>query len=234
VTLSWRWPPVNWAVKPCVKTRATWLIAALLPAVLLFVPAAYGNEITLSYAEAAAALTPAAEHRDGYTRTAFWHWADEDGDGCDTRAEVLQAEALIAEPAARTGGCVPSGPWFSWYDALTITSPSGLDIDHAVPLAEAWDSGAWAWDAPRRHAYANDLGDPRSLTAVSARTNRSKADQDPAQWLPPDRDAWCPYVGAWLAVKLRWQLTADEAEKAVLSDLARLCGPLAVLTVTAV
>ncbi|GAO12837.1 hypothetical protein TPA0598_13_00210 [Streptomyces lydicamycinicus] len=53
-----------------------------------------------------------------------------------------------------------------------------------VPLAEAWNSGASQWTAARRQAYANDLGAERSLVAVTAKSNRSKADQDPAQWMP--------------------------------------------------
>ncbi|MEV0976570.1 hypothetical protein [Streptomyces sp. NPDC049915] len=54
-----------------------------------------------------------------------------------------------------------------------------------VPLAEAWDSGAWHWSPEEREAYANDLGDDRALIAVSATSNRSKADQDPTTWLSP-------------------------------------------------
>ncbi|GGT01368.1 hypothetical protein GCM10010270_86390 [Streptomyces violaceus] len=68
-----------------------------------------------------------------------------------------------------------------------MESASGLDIDHMVPLAEAWDSGASAWTAQRRERYANDPGQEASLVAVTARSNRSKADQDPAQWLSPPR-----------------------------------------------
>lgn len=54
-----------------------------------------------------------------------------------------------------------------------------------VPIVEAWDSGASAWTAQRREQYANDQGQEASLVAVTARSNRSKADQDPAQGLPP-------------------------------------------------
>jgi hypothetical protein len=76
----------------------------------------------------------------------------------------------------------------------TVTSASGLDIDHMVPLAEAWDSGASAWTAQRREAYANDQGQEASLVAVTARSNRSKADQDPAHWMPPADDVHCRYA----------------------------------------
>ncbi|MFG3071784.1 HNH endonuclease family protein, partial [[Kitasatospora] papulosa] len=91
------------------------------------------------------------------------------------------------------------------------------------PLAEAWDSGAYDWTPERRQAYANDLGSDRSLVAVTAKTNRSKADRDPAQWLPPAKSAHCTYAADWTAAKLRWKLNADKAEKTALLDLAKDC-----------
>ncbi|GAA0454145.1 hypothetical protein GCM10010361_17760 [Streptomyces olivaceiscleroticus] len=93
-----------------------------------------------------------------------------------------------------------------------------------VPLAEAWDSGASQWTPARRQAYANDLGAERSLVAVTAKTNRSKADQDPAQWMPPSADARCTYLADWVGTKLRWELTADRTEVKTLHDLAAGCG----------
>jgi hypothetical protein len=41
------------------------------------------------------------------------------------------------------------------------------------------------WTAKKREAYANDLGDAHALIAVSAGSNRSENDQDPATWQPP-------------------------------------------------
>lgn len=92
-----------------------------------------------------------------------------------------------------------------------------------VPLAEAWDSGASQWTAARRQAYANDLGAERSLAAVTAKSNRSKADQDPAQWMPPAADAQCTYLSDWVSTKLRWSLTIDRAERDTLRQLATGC-----------
>jgi hypothetical protein len=115
------------------------------------------------------------------------------------------------------------GRWLSYYDGVSVTSASGLDIDHMVPLAEAWDSGASAWTAQRREQYANDQGQEASLVAVTARSNRSKADQDPAQWLPPAADAHCRYAAEWVGTKLRWDLTADETEVATLREVADAC-----------
>uniref|UniRef100_UPI0013CE521A HNH endonuclease family protein n=1 Tax=Streptomyces sp. S5 TaxID=1456735 RepID=UPI0013CE521A len=118
---------------------------------------------------------------------------------------------------------ITGGTWFSYYDEVTVEEARGLDIDHMVPLAEAWDSGASAWTATRREAYANDQGQPASLVAVTARTNRSKSDQDPAEWLPPAPGALCRYGAEWTATKLRWNLTIDEQEKTALLDIASSC-----------
>ncbi|MGY3056663.1 hypothetical protein ACVWZD_000907 [Streptomyces sp. TE3672] len=97
-----------------------------------------------------------------------------------------------------------------------------------VPLAEAWDSGAPKWDADRRMRYANDLGAERSLVAVTAKTNRSKADKDPSEWMPPADSAKCTYLADWTATKLRWKLSADERERAALETLAKGCSDTAV------
>lgn len=75
----------------------------------------------------------------------------------------------------------------------------------------------------RREAYANDQGQPASLVAVTARTNRSKSDQDPAEWLPPTPGALYRYGAEWTATKLRWNLTIDKQEKTALLDIASSC-----------
>ncbi|MFE1460545.1 HNH endonuclease family protein [Streptomyces nigra] len=179
---------------------------------------------TVPLPDAVDRLRLGTESRDGYSRDKFRHWnaGDDPTDGCHTRAEVLLHEAV--EPPTVGAGCrLEGGSWYSYYDGVTVTSASGLDIDHMVPLAEAWDSGASAWTAQRREAYANDQGQEASLIAVTARSNRSKADQDPAQWLPPAADAHCRYVAEWVATKLRWSLTADEAELTALRELTGDC-----------
>jgi hypothetical protein len=131
--------------------------------------------------------------RDGYSRAEFRHWnaGDDPADGCNTRAEVLIHEAVTA-PTVGAGCRLSGGSWWSYYDATVVASASGLDIDHMVALAEAWDSDASAWTAQRREAYANDQRAEQSLVAVTARSNPSKADQDPTDWLcrlPPGSTA---------------------------------------------
>jgi hypothetical protein len=155
-------------------------------------------------------LSTAAETRSGYERSKFRLWVDADRDCQDTRDEVLAAESLV-----RVHGCdIQTGKWRSYYDGVGTRSSTAFDIDHLVPLAEAWDSGARGWSADTRERYANDLGDPRTLVAVSAGSNRSKSDKDPAEWMPAH--ARCRYVRQWVAVKLRWSLTVDPTERRAL------------------
>lgn len=160
-------------------------------------------------------LVVAAEtSSDGYDRGLFGRgWIDADGDGCDTRCEVLADERRTDLPGLSHGG------WHSLFDGYTTNDPSELDIDHVVALGEAWRSGAAQWDGARRLAFANDLDDLDPLIAVSAASNRSKSDRDPASWQPPSLDAWCQFAAAWIDTKHRWGLTADEAEVQALRNM---------------
>jgi hypothetical protein len=156
-------------------------------------------------------LPVAAEVSEGYDRDLFKHWIDADGDGCNTRKEVLIAEAKV-KPTVSSGCELSGGQWYSPYDKVTTNNPSDFDIDHFVPLNEAWQSGAYAWSATKRKEFANDLGFAKSLIAVTASSNRSKSDRDPANWIPSNYDYLCQYVTSWVEVKLRWGLTADQPE----------------------
>lgn len=166
-------------------------------------------------------LRVAREVRRGYDRDLFDHWVDADRDGCDTRREVLIMEAR-RKPKVGAGCDLHGGRWFSYYDGQRTGNDSSFDVDHMVPLAEAWDSGARRWNADTRRRYANDLADPRTLVAVSASSNRSKSDRDPAEWLPR-RAAQCRYVRDYVAVKTRWRLTVDRREKRALLRAVRGC-----------
>nr|BFD88593.1 HNH endonuclease family protein [Streptomyces sp. Xyl84] len=189
-----------------------------------------GQTVTLPVRDALAQLPVREENRTGYERSKFKHWIDADHDGCNTRAEVLKAEAVTA-PEQGPNCRLTGGVWYSPYDDRYIEGPSGLDIDHLVPLAEAWDSGASTWTPAEREAYANDLGDPRDLIAVSAASNRSKADQDPSTWLPPAAGYHCTYATDWITDKTRWNLTIDTPEQTALAEALEQC-PDTPITVT--
>lgn len=167
-------------------------------------------------------LVIADERRAGYDRDHFGDWIDADSDGCNTREEVLIAESL--DPVTVGPGCeLSGGRWYSAYDGRETTDPSTFDIDHFVPVAEAWDSGAYAWSSSNRRAFYNDLDYAGSLIAVTAGSNRSKSDRDPAQWRPPLSSYHCTYAQTWLAVKRRWSLTADQIEANALRQMLSTC-----------
>ncbi|MDT0269654.1 HNH endonuclease family protein [Streptomyces sp. DSM 44915] len=183
-------------------------------------PVPTADPVTLPLREAIDRLEVAEEDRTGYDRDREFGsgWTDADRDGCHTRAEVLLEEAVT--PPTVTGRCTLSGgTWYSWYDDQTVTA---TDIDHLVPLAEAWDSGARDWTREQRVAYANYLDDPRHLEAVSQRSNRQKGDKDVAEWLPIE-SAQCRYLTYWVPVKLAWGLSVDPVELTALTTLAADC-----------
>lgn len=155
----------------------------------------------------------------GYSRDLFRHWIDADGNRCNTREEVLIAESLTRAQVDAFGCTVVAGDWFSPFDGRAHTDPSDLDIDHLVPLKEAWDSGAHSWSSLQRERFANDLSDGRALIAVTSGVNRSKGDRDPSQWLPPRSAYVCTYVSDWIAVKYQWNLSMDSSEWGRLKNL---------------
>ncbi|MCX5229658.1 HNH endonuclease family protein [Streptomyces sp. NBC_00233] len=195
-----------------------------LPSTATATPAAPTRAEVLNLADAVEQIPLSDESRTGYVRDSFKHWNKglDPADGCNTRAEVLLAEAVEA-PTEAAGCKLSGGLWKSYYDGQEVNDPGKIDIDHMVPLAEAWDSGASAWTAARREAYANDQDAATSLVAVTARSNRAKADRDPAEWMPPLPEAHCRYVSEWTATKLRWGLAADQGEADALKVYAEAC-----------
>jgi hypothetical protein len=167
-------------------------------------------------------LASKTEHTSGYDRSKFRLWVDTDNDGCDARDEVLVAEntksSSVGSSCTLTGG-----RWFSKYDGAVVTNPTGFDIDHLVPLNEAWQSGAWKWSAATREAFANDLGYGPSLIAVSAHSNRSKGDREPQSWMPERTTYACTYISQWVAVKWRWHLSVNAAERSFLTRELKAC-----------
>jgi hypothetical protein len=155
---------------------------------------------------------------EAYDRNLFGGWIDADGDGCSTREEVLWAEAKFQ--SSRPAKCqLNGGTWSSLFDGVSSQTASSFDVDHIVPLSEAWRSGASKWQRQTQIAFANDLSSPHALTAVSASSNRSKGDRDPSKWMPPLSSSHCEYIGMWMSTKVRWGLSMDLSEREKLSDL---------------
>lgn len=165
-----------------------------------------------------------------YDRVYFKHWFDEDLDGQDTRVEVLIEESLsdvvyMTDKEEK----VKFGMWHCKYTDTLVFNPRALDIDHHVPLFDAWISGAWAWDNNMRNIYANYLDDPNHLIAVYRSANRSKGSRSPDQWLPEYIPYRVEYCHVWCKIKVKWKLTVTSAElrtlKAVLKHKNNIVYP---------
>ncbi|OJF13393.1 HNH endonuclease family protein [Couchioplanes caeruleus] len=166
------------------------------------------------------ALTVAAQgSMSGYSRDLFPHWGTVSG-SCNTRETVLQRDGSSVTTDAACAAT--SGRWYSPYDGATWTAASDVDIDHVIPLAEAWRSGASSWTTSKRKSFANDLTRPQ-LIAVTDNVNQAKGDQDPSTWLPPVSGYRCTYAKMWIAVKSHWDLTLQSSERTALQNTLNTC-----------
>jgi hypothetical protein len=155
----------------------------------------------------------------GYSRDKFPHWITISG-ACNTRETVLKRDGTNV--VTDSSCAAVSGRWFSPYDGATWTLASDVDIDHIVPLADAWRTGASSWTTAKRQQFANDLTDPQ-LIAVTDNVNQAKGDQTPATWKPPLTSYWCTYAKMWVHTKSRFALTVNSAEKSALTDMLNRC-----------
>ncbi|MEV0192257.1 HNH endonuclease family protein [Kitasatospora purpeofusca] len=164
-------------------------------------------------------MVEAPHSMDGYSRERFPHWVRISGE-CDTRESVLarDGEGVVQDELCRA----VTGTWTSLYDDKTFNDAKQLDIDHVVPLAAAWRSGADTWTTAKRRAFANDLTHSQ-LIAVSAASNRSKGDKTPDAWRPPATGYWCTYSRAWTDTKHVYGLSVTEPEKATLNAMLDTC-----------
>lgn len=146
-----------------------------------------------------------------------------------TRQEVLVEESLEEvifnnedcrvtdnkqyDPQNKKNCKVISGKWYDPYNNQYFFNPRDLQIDHLVPLKEAHRSGAYAWSDDKKMRYANDLENKEVLIAVYGKTNSSKGDKDPSDWMPPNENYHCEYIHSWQEIKKKWGLEMDAKEK---------------------
>ena len=208
-----------------VRSRCSVLLACAGVASAVLVPtgpagaaAAYSAPLRTAVRQ----LPVAPEANAGSNRSLWGSWNDADRDCHNTRQEVLIAEGTGVRFSASSRGCtVSAGTWRSFYDGKTYASPTQLQIDHFVPVAEAWGSGGRAWTPARRTAFYNDLGVPYALNAMPSALNQSKQAFGPEQWMPPANR--CRYIEIWTSLKHRWRLSVDPAERAALIQYADAC-----------
>lgn len=186
-----------------------------------------GSSMTISSAENSLAVLPEAADGTmaGYSREQFPHWekATESGwsgvpAACDARDAALIRDGKDVKYSKSCS--ITSGKWVDPYTGTKITDSSSLDIDHMVPLADAWRSGASKWTPEQRQKFAND---PLVLVTAGSSANRSKGDRAPDQWAPPAANAQCAYAVRWIEVKSTYQLSATAAEKLKLGSMLKTC-----------
>ncbi|WEH37924.1 HNH endonuclease family protein (plasmid) [Streptomyces sp. AM 4-1-1] len=166
-----------------------------------------------------------------YSRDAFGPaWSDAgtvemSGNSCPTRQDVL-ARDLDDIVRAEDGCTVMSGVLRDRYTGRTIDFKRGprtsmaVQIDHVVPLALGWQSGARELTAEQRLNYANDL---ENLVATDGPTNAGKGAKDAASWMPPRAEAHCWYATAQVRVKTKYRLSVTPSEKTALRTALESC-----------
>ncbi|HEX7322841.1 MAG TPA: HNH endonuclease family protein [Mycobacterium sp.] len=180
------------------------------------------------------AVTPERTRRNDYRRPAFGEAWDDDNDapgghnGCDTRDDILNRD-LVGVSHVRTKRCpdaVATGTLHDPYTNATVAFTRGakigeaVQIDHIVPLAYAWDMGAYDWPYRKRLRFAND---PANLLAVAGQPNQDKGDAQPALWMPPNTAFGCQYAIAYLAVLRGYGLRLDAPSADTLRRAAGTC-----------
>ncbi|WP_328405900.1 HNH endonuclease family protein [Nocardia sp. NBC_00403] len=170
------------------------------------------------------------EHWESYARNAFGPgWAGRGGepvqsDGCTARDAVLRRDLHEVRMADRDRCMVLSGRLDDPYTGTPLPynrfKASDLEIDHVVPLGDAWRSGAWDWPADRRERLANDID---NLVVVQKQANRDKGSKSPDRWRPPRHEYWCEYARRWVGVKARYGLHVTPPERDALGEMLDSC-----------
>ena len=211
-------------------------LAAVLAAVAVAIVSAFGLAIPQE-AQAATAAEKLQELRvgpagtmEGYSRDLFPHWSDAqeygwklpagtpDPGSCDARDAALIRDGR--DEVVGSGCVVGSGSWFDPYTGSTYNQPSDIDVDHVVPLANAWRSGAASWTTAKRERFANI---PRDVLAVEDNANQEKGDKGPEAWKPPRVAYHCAYSKKWINIKHYWALSVTREEKSALRQMLSTC-----------
>jgi hypothetical protein len=193
---------------------------------------------------------PPTPANDGYNNGAPVGTWPGPRNGWDTRNTVLAAQALTtmqgapANVSVGNGNIVYAGTWQQPYDttAGAPTTPvvntwssqaqiaSNLPVDHLVPRAYAWVTGADEWaiyttpitvtqggvtvnttqGGQMLYDFSNDLSGAE-LLIVGNSSNSSKQDSGPQDWMPANQGMWCAYAKMWIAVKWQWNLLVSAA-----------------------
>ncbi|ADX72157.1 putative calcium-binding protein [Pseudarthrobacter phenanthrenivorans Sphe3] len=223
------------ATMPAKRTAAAVVLAAFLalftagsPAQALDSPTADGTAAAAEADDLLATLPiKGRAPKTGYERSLFGPtWADVDGNGCDTRNDILRRDLTDITYTNSVPCKVQSGMLADPYTGTSISfvrgtaTSSAVQIDHVVALSDAWQKGAQQLTTEQRTAFAND---PLNLQATDGPTNQQKGDGDAATWLPPSKGFRCEYVARQVSVKARYSLWVTQAEHDAIAGILAGC-----------
>ena len=133
------------------------------------------------------------------------------------------SQSVEAQIVADIGGIYGpyTGRWFA--------SQKDTDIEHIVARSEAHDSGLCAANDAMRREFASDL---LNLTLADPSVNRhQKSDKDAAEWLPDLNKCW--FADRIVQVRLKYELTVDQAEADALGLVLTGCASVEMVVVSA-
>lgn len=164
-----------------------------------------------------------------------WVKNKKSGDCYNTRNKVLVRENKGVLKLKDSNKCsVESGKWIDPYSGKEMTDAQAeIQIDHMVPLKEAYISGAHKWTFKERCLYGNYLGYRNHLVAVSGEENNQKSASTPEDYMPADKTYYCQYLKDWLAIKSIWGLSlVPEEVKAIKHELESASCDKSTFTIT--
>jgi hypothetical protein len=216
----------RWEIRVAIGLIGVFSVATI-PQLAQAATFATATEVTASSALSTLAVKGRAP-KTGYDRDAlFGDWADPDGNGCDARNDVLARDLTNKVFGTGSDRClVLSGTLIDPYSGKKIDFMRGqgtstlVPIDHVVAVSDAWQKGAFKWDATKRINFYND---PLNLMATQRALNSQKKDGDAATWLPPMKSYRCAYVAQQIAVKAKYGIWVTKAEKEAMVRILSAC-----------
>lgn len=146
---------------------------------------------------------------------------DRDLSGTTHKANGRVATGTL-DPEPYTGGAIHfvQGKANKTEGGSASATDGGIQIDHVVAYAEAYNSGLKDRTEEQRDAYYTD---PDVLLAVQARANNAKKDADAAGWMPSWDAFRCDYAALQIGIKAKYSLTVDRKEHDALASTLAQC-----------
>lgn len=167
---------------------------------------------------------PLPQAKENYNRLKhFGTWVNDPRDhNClTTRAKVLIRDSSVPVDMNAKGCTVKKGKWYDPSVDQTFEDANFMEIDHFVPLKNAYISGAWSWSPKLRCLYANFMGNTMHLVPFNKTENRRKSDNTPDRYTPPEKKYRCEYIFKWLAIKSIWKLALNPSEASAIHQIIK-------------